>query len=325
MATVSIIVPVYNVESFLCRCIDSILCQSFSDFDLILVDDGSPDNCGTICDNYAAKDSRIHVIHQENKGLSAARNVAIDWIFANSDSQWLTFIDSDDWIHPDYLKLLLDAANSQAVKISNIDSFDTDGTYPLPERTYSPYRLCTPSEIMNARGGVCAQRKLYARELFSTIRFPLNRLHEDEFTTPFVLFTQDKIAQIDERMYYYYVRPNSIMRSNWSPRNLDAVYAKENQLAFFRKNGHSEQFIITYNQYIRILSTQYHQVHTNNPPNKYRLSFSLRKKARTAIRHHSPAPKPTIRTEPHLFEVAYPVFMNFYWTFSALWHKFFPR
>ena len=92
---VSVIVPVYKVEKYIHRCVDSILAQSFRDFELILVDDGSPDNCGAICEEYAAKDSRIHVIHQANGGLSAARNTGIEWALAHSDSQWLTFIDRD--------------------------------------------------------------------------------------------------------------------------------------------------------------------------------------------------------------------------------------
>ena len=106
MGRISVIVPVYKVENYLHRCVDSILGQSFADFELILVDDGSPDNCGSICDAYAVKDSRIRVIHQENGGLSAARNAGIDWVFAHSDSQWLTFIDSDDWIHGSFLQIL---------------------------------------------------------------------------------------------------------------------------------------------------------------------------------------------------------------------------
>ena len=110
MPAISVIVPVYKVEKYIHRCVRSILGQTYADFELILVDDGSPDNCGVICDEYAAKDSRVVVIHQENGGLSAARNAGIDWVFANSDSQWLSFIDSDDWVHPEYLQRLLDAA-----------------------------------------------------------------------------------------------------------------------------------------------------------------------------------------------------------------------
>ena len=105
---ISVIVPVYKVEKYLSRCIDSILAQTYTDFELILVDDGSPDNCGKICDGYAEKDNRV-VIHQGNGGISAARNAGIDWAFENSDSEWIAFIDSDDWVHPLYLECLYNA------------------------------------------------------------------------------------------------------------------------------------------------------------------------------------------------------------------------
>ena len=106
MPKISVIVPVYKVEKYLRRCIDSILNQTFNDFDLILVDDGSPDSCGDICEKYEKTDNRITVIHRENGGLSAARNSGIKWALKNSDSEWITFVDSDDWLHPDYLKIL---------------------------------------------------------------------------------------------------------------------------------------------------------------------------------------------------------------------------
>ena len=98
---ISVIVPVYKVEKYLHRCVDGILSQSFTDFKLILVDDGSPDDCGKICDDYAKKDNRISVIHKENGGLSSARNAGLDWVFANSKSEYVTFIDSDDWVDTD--------------------------------------------------------------------------------------------------------------------------------------------------------------------------------------------------------------------------------
>ena len=127
MPAISVIVPVYKVEKYIHRCVDSILGQTFTDYELILVDDGSPDNCGAICDEYAVKDSRIVVIHQENGGLSAARNTGIDWSFANSDSRWLTFIDSDDWVHPEYLQRLLAAAVEHNVSVSICGYAQTEG------------------------------------------------------------------------------------------------------------------------------------------------------------------------------------------------------
>ena len=110
MPKISIIVPVFNTERYLSRCIDSILQQSFSNFELLLVDDGSTDKSGLICDAYTEKDTRIRAFHLFNQGQAAARNHALDWMLANSDSEFFTFIDSDDWIHPSYLELLLECA-----------------------------------------------------------------------------------------------------------------------------------------------------------------------------------------------------------------------
>ncbi len=126
MTEISIIVPVYNVEKFLPRCIDSILEQTYTNFELILVDDGSPDNCGRICDEYVEKDSRVAVIHQKNGGLSAARNAGLDWAFENSDSEWITFIDSDDWVHPLYLECLYNACIMNNLEIAVCNYLRTD-------------------------------------------------------------------------------------------------------------------------------------------------------------------------------------------------------
>ena len=110
MAVISVITPIYNTEKLLGRCVDSILRQTFRDFELILVDDGSTDGSGRLCDELAARDSRIVALHQNNSGVGAARNTGLDWVFGNSDSRWITFVDSDDWIHPRMLELLLNAA-----------------------------------------------------------------------------------------------------------------------------------------------------------------------------------------------------------------------
>ena len=138
--TISVIVPVYGVENYLPACIDSILAQTHEDFQLILVDDGSPDRCGAICDEYAAKDSRIVVIHQENGGLSAARNTGIDWVFDNSESRWLNFIDSDDIVSPVYLETLYRCAaqNDADITVTGIHNFpDGQGLENAPDNVVS--------------------------------------------------------------------------------------------------------------------------------------------------------------------------------------------
>ena len=139
MPEISIIVPVYNVEKYLQRCVDSILAQTFSDFELLLVDDGSPDNCGEICDWYATQDDRVHVIHQKNGGLSAARNAGIDWAFSNSDSQWLNFIDSDDWVHPQYLEVLKNAVDKDGTDLSITKLHRTDHYEKMFPQEYSSW------------------------------------------------------------------------------------------------------------------------------------------------------------------------------------------
>ena len=113
MPQISVIVPVYRAEKFLHRCVDSVLGQTFRDFELILLDDGSLDGSGAICDAYAARDSRVWAIHQKNAGVCAARNTCLDWVLSNSDSQWIFFIDNDDWMHPETLERLHRAALEQ--------------------------------------------------------------------------------------------------------------------------------------------------------------------------------------------------------------------
>ncbi|MBR2317955.1 MAG: glycosyltransferase family 2 protein, partial [Spirochaetales bacterium] len=193
MPKISVIVPVYNVESYLKRCVDSILGQTYSDFELILVDDGSPDNCPQICNEYAEKDSRIRVIHQLNGGLSAARNAGIDWVFQNSDSEWFSFIDSDDYVHPRYLEVLLNAAESTGCDVSigsyiefSGDSVKSENEIAVPKK-YKPEDFYVQYSVETT----IACGKLYRRRYFETIRYPVGKIHEDEFTTYKILFQNE--------------------------------------------------------------------------------------------------------------------------------------
>lgn len=240
MPKISVIVPVYKVEPYLHRCVDSILNQSYQDFELILVDDGSPDNCGAICDEYARQDSRIHVIHQQNGGLSAARNSGIDWAFANSNSQWLAFIDSDDWVHRDYLKLLLTAAEEYKAGVAMGDFHwtgeyredeDLSGASPLSmdaqQAMAEYYTLCTP-----------AWSKIFRKDLFVKVRFPVGKLYEDAYVTHKLIFDAGCVAVYREKLCYYYNNPTSITRAKWSDRKLDSIEAHEQRLQYFEQHGY---------------------------------------------------------------------------------------
>lgn len=241
MPKISVIVPIYNVESYLHRCVDSILAQTYQDFEIILIDDGSPDGCPQICDEYAAKDNRIHVIHQKNGGLSAARNSGIDWVFTNSDSDWLTFIDSDDWVFPEYLEYLFRAASENSTEISACDTFFAkEENFVRNSDGYSA-EVLEPEDYWVKFGGYCsvAWEKLYKKELFESVRFPVGTIHEDEFTTHKIVFQTDKIAVVPNRLYVYFYGNGSIMRSPWNPQKIAGVEASLSQIAFFHKYGYS--------------------------------------------------------------------------------------
>lgn len=253
MANISVVVPVYKVEPYLHRCVDSILCQTYQEFDLILVDDGSPDTCGQICEDYARKDRRVHVIHQKNGGLSAARNTGISWSAANSDSRWIAFVDSDDWVHPRFLERLYSAAEKTLCRVSVCGFFRTSGETlpedPEEEPTALPAEDYYCGQFHEGLTAV-AWNKLYHKSLFKTLRYPIGKLHEDEFTTYRALYQAETVAVITTRLYAYYQNPQGIMRSEWSPRRMDMLQAFEQQIAFAQKQGSPRLLNKTVEQYI---------------------------------------------------------------------------
>lgn len=236
MAEITVIVPVYKVEEYLGRCVDSILNQSFADYDLVLVDDGSPDSCPQMCDAYAAGDERIHVIHQQNGGLSAARNAGIDWAMASSDSRFLCFVDSDDWLHPGYLSVLLNAAETSGCAISACGFFKTTGE-PLPEDDCG-FQILQADEYYcgECHGGqtATAWNKLYQKNLFTNLRYPNGKIHEDEFTTYRLVYAAGKVAVTEARLYAYFQNPEGITGVKWSPKRIDKLDAFVEQMDFAR-------------------------------------------------------------------------------------------
>ena len=239
MPQISVIVPVYQVEKYIHRCVESILNQTFFDFELILVDDGSPDNCGAVCDEYAVRDSRVIVIHQQNGGLSAARNAGIDWAIVNSDSQWLTFVDSDDWISPDYLEQLRSAAQQYDVAVSicgyveAMDASNTQQKSPAGSKVWKTEDFYV-EHLVDA---TVTWGKLYRKVCFRNIRFPAGKIHEDEFTTYRILFELDEIAYIPAPLYYYFTNPGGITKRIWTTKRLDCFQAYAQQVDFFTKTG----------------------------------------------------------------------------------------
>lgn len=253
MATISVIVPVYKVEPYLKRCVDSLLAQTFGDFDLILVDDGSPDRCGEMCQEFSRRDRRVHALHRENGGLSAARNTGIDWALSHSEAQWLAFVDSDDWVAPDYLRVLYDAVAKTGCSLAACGVYPTAGE-PLPEGEEADVVTLSADDYYcsDLHGGLIAVawNKLYKRQLFRDLRYPEGKLHEDQFTTYRAVYQAGAVAVTQARLYAYYCNPQGIMASTWSPRRMDALEAFRQQLAFARETGNGRLLAAVAEAYI---------------------------------------------------------------------------
>lgn len=239
MAKISVIVAVYKMPQYLPRCIERILNQTFRDLELILVDDGSPDECGSICDAYAAKDSRVKVIHKQNAGVCAARNTGLDWVYANSDSSWIFFHDNDDWIHPETLQRLLAAAKQKDTAISICGYAITSGEDPVIQPESLTPVLYTAKDFYMEKfvNATVCWGKLYRRDVFENQRYPEGKYIEDEFLTYKLLFASGDLAVIPAPLYAYFLNPAGISKKAWVPKRLDAWQAYEQQIDFFEQLG----------------------------------------------------------------------------------------
>lgn len=327
MPQISVIVPVYKVEPYIRRCVDSILAQTFMDFELILVDDGSPDNCGKICDEYAQKDPRVQVIHQKNGGLSAARNTGIEWAFANSDSQWLTFVDSDDWVHFQLLEYLYRAAIDHSLKLSVCEYQETEGDYcwehlESVEPELQPIERYYVDRIVNA---TVAWGKLYHKSCFEQIRYPAGKIHEDEFITYKILFKHKQLAVVDVPMYAYFVNPQGITKSKWTKRKLDKIDAMQEQYSYFKANGYKEAFRTLLCRYINVLAWQLEEMNKQEGISmKSDLYLSNKKRLmRLLLKHNKEFPFK--KENLWVYERAFPEFVHLYWHGCAIIEKLFAK
>lgn len=236
---ISVIVPIYNTETHLRECIDSILHQSYKNLEILLINDGSRDSSGKICDSYIEVDSRIRVVHQANKGLSGARNLGISL----SKGKYLTFIDSDDVIHRDYIKTLYEYSNRADISICYVSKFDN--TKPPLENNLNPishtYSGRQMSEFLfHEKLGlitVIATNKLYKRSIWSDIRFPLGKLHEDCAIMHKILNRASRIQLIQCEMYFYRQHENSITSNRTFESLRDEYDALSDQVIFFSKQN----------------------------------------------------------------------------------------
>ena len=228
MSAISVIIPVYKVEPYLDACVSSVVGQTFSDLEILLVDDGSPDRCPELCDTWAQKDPRVRVIHQENGGLSAARNTGIE----AAKGEFLVFVDSDDMLEPDALRRAWEAQQAcQAdLVIFNLVYVD-EHNHPLPAPDFSGFRdeILTADEVWQRYFALAEQKiyyvvawnKLYRRELFKTLRYAPGKRYEDQFLLPGLLAQCKTIACLRYVGYRYAQRGGSIMAQGSSRNYLD--------------------------------------------------------------------------------------------------------
>lgn len=225
---VSIIVPIYRVEDYLDRCVESLVAQTYEQLEILLVDDGSPDSCPAMVDAWASRDSRIVALHKENGGLSDARNYGLE----RATGDYIAFVDSDDYVAPDYIERMLAEQIRTGADIvsSGLYYAYADRLEELPLTVPAP-QVMTGREAMEAfftRGGVelcVVWNKLYRREIFTTehaselVRFPVGRLHEDNYTTFRLYHAAERVALIADPLYYYVQRGGSIM-ATWGEKNM---------------------------------------------------------------------------------------------------------
>lgn len=231
---ISIIVPVYKVEKYIHRCIDSVFSQTYSNWELIIVDDGSPDNCPAICDDYAKRDERIKVIHKKNGGLSSARNVGLE----HMSGDYVTFLDSDDFLHPDtFYDVLLLAKNKNADIVQFSFLRGGDDAFPTIKKDSSFQVFDNYSIFYSNVQKIIVCGKIYRSELWKGITMPIGKINEDDATTWKLYYRSSCILFVNTQYYYYYENPDSIMANQRKVLKLDFIDAYKERISFFENKG----------------------------------------------------------------------------------------
>lgn len=240
---VSVVIPVYNVEKFLKHCMESVMDQKQKNAEIILVDDGSTDNSGVLCDQYAQQYDHVKVIHQKNAGLSAARNTGIE----AAKGEFITFVDSDDMLASGFLEKAMQLAELHHADFIAFSHIRCDADAKWSENAGQPAELESKVNIYGDRSqkmqkfligseiGTTAWAKVYRKKLFDAVRYPVGKYHEDVFTTYKLVDKASKIVTTPQIGYLYRKSPNSITSSVFSPKRLDSIEGKLEQLEFIQK------------------------------------------------------------------------------------------
>lgn len=238
MARLSVIVPVYNAEKYINKCVESILNQTFTDFELILVDDGSLDSCGRICDEYAKKDSRVRVIHKENGGQSSARNIGLDV----AKGEIIGFVDSDDDIEVNMYKNLIDYMDKERLDIAFCDVYLVRGDRIRKQSMYSGNKVLNKKEGLNdnliCKIDNAVWNKIYKKSIFDNLRFKEGIVYEDVRIMYKIFNKSQRSGYLKECLYYYYKRPNSTIALSFNSKSrFDCYEGYKQRLEFSIKEN----------------------------------------------------------------------------------------
>lgn len=291
---VSIIIPIYNVEAYLEKCISSVRNQTYTDLEIILVDDGSTDGCAEICRIAAKEDARILVIHKENGGLSDARNAGIQM----ASGKYLMFVDSDDYIHEQMVERLYQELTKKDADLAMCEFYKEapdgrhyfEATRRLKKAQDGQIfegeeieRLIFEDIFENRSSLVVAWNKLYKAELFEEIRYPAGKLHEDEYVIHELLYKAKRMVYIDEPCYYYVQHKSSIMGTVSQKRIEDGFGAIEARADFFKEKGETELYKRTLRDYLNLAKKTYRKLSQQKGKENRGLKRQIRSKTRKKV------------------------------------------
>lgn len=328
---ISIIVPVYNSEQYLERCLDSILAQTFTRFEIILVDDGSTDHSGEICNKYAKADPRIHVIHKENGGQSSARNCGLDYVYTNSATSYIGFVDSDDWIHFQMYEVLYSILKKHNASMSicsykDVSFYSADATNTdCKAQAISSSKKINEEQALeqlflanNDRFGV-VWPKLYARSLFQNRRFDEGVIYEDTRSCFKVLYDAKSIAVTDAELYYYYCNENGTTKAAYTIKRLDIMAAMDEQLNFFRAHNFTDIYSMAVRKYLFLLC--YHGELAHKALNDQIIDRMVRSRLEQLFYQERKRCNITPQNCPICYNTLFPRRMKWYWRIQYLKRK----
>lgn len=320
---VSVIVPIYKVLAYLQEAIHSTINQEYRNVEIILVDDGSPDKCPEICDEYILKDERIITIHKMNGGLSDSRNYGLELAYGD----YIAFLDSDDYFAPTMISRLVEtAAEKRAdIVVCNIDEIDEAGNrtklssyYRLNDATYSRDGALIELTGNKERTMTVTWNKLYKKTLWDGIRFPVGKIHEDVFTTYKLLNASNLVATVQDSLYIHRIRPGSIMTTRKANSYQCAIEALMNLLGFFVDKEIKQAIINTDLNCFEAIKSAYWNGYYDTPEIKHLVSEFRKKYGRAANR------SALVRFRMNLFwrcPVAERIFYLAYRKVASLWEK----